>query len=116
LQAIPKGQYEAADALGLSGYAKLRHIILPQALTKVIPALVGQFIGLFMDTSLASLVGLFELVSVAKAVINQDAWFGVPGGVAREVYVFVALIFFLFNFGMSTASRRLESQLGVGKR
>ena len=57
-----------------------------------------------------------ELVSVAKAVINQDAWFGVPGGVAREVYVFVALVFFLFNFGMSTASRRLESQLGVGKR
>lgn len=116
LQAMPKGQYEAADALGLSGFAKLRYIILPQALTKVIPALVGQFIGLFMDTSLASLVGMFELVSVAKAVINQDTWFGVPGGVAREVYIFVALIFFIFNFGMSTASRRLESQLGVGKR
>ena len=64
---------EAADALGLSGFTKLRFIILPQALTKVIPALVGQFIGLFMDTSLASLVGLFELVSVAKAVINQDS-------------------------------------------
>jgi general L-amino acid transport system permease protein len=116
LQAIPKGQYEAADALGLSGFAKLRYIILPQALTKVIPALVGQFIGLFMDTSLASLVGVFELVSVAKAVINQDSWFGVPGGVAREVYVFVALIFFIFNFGMSTASKGLESRLGVGKR
>lgn len=116
LQAIPKGQYEAADALGLSGFAKLRYIILPQALTKVIPALVGQFIGLFMDTSLASLVGLFELVNVAKTVINQDSWFGVPGGVAREVYVFVALIFFIFNFGMSIASRSLENKLGVGKR
>ena len=116
LQAIPKGQYEAADALGLSGFSKLRFIILPQALTKVIPALVGQSIGLFMDTSLASLVGLLELVGVAKAVIQQPEWLGVPGGVSREVYLFVALIFFIFSFGMSTASRRLEAKLGVGKR
>lgn len=116
LQAIPKGQYEAADALGLSGVHKLRFIILPQALTKVIPAIVGQFIGLFMDTSLASLVGLLELVGVAKSVIQQPEWLGVPGGVAREVYLFVALVFFIFSFGMSTASRRLETRLGVGKR
>jgi len=116
LQAIPKGQYEAADALGLSGFTKLRHIILPQALTKVIPAIVGQFIGLFMDTSLAALVGLLELVGVAKSVIQQPEWLGTPGGVAREVYLFVALVFFIFSFGMSTASRRLESRLGVGKR
>jgi general L-amino acid transport system permease protein len=116
LQAIPKGQFEAADALGLSGFSKLRFIILPQALAKVIPAIVGQFIGLFMDTSLASLVGLLELVGVAKSVIQQPEWLGVPGGVAREVYLFAALVFFVFSFGMSTASRRLESQLGVGKR
>jgi general L-amino acid transport system permease protein len=116
LQAIPKGQYEAADALGLSGISKLRLIILPQALTKVIPAIVGQFIGLFMDTSLASLVGLLELVGVAKAVIQQPEWLGTPGGVAREVYLFVALVFFIFSFGMSTASRRLEIKLGVGKQ
>jgi general L-amino acid transport system permease protein len=116
LQAIPKGQYEAADALGLRGTHKLRFIILPQALTKVIPAIVGQFIGLFMDTSLASLVGLLELVGVAKSVIQQPEWLGVPGGVAREVYLFVALVFFIFSFGMSTASRRLETKLGVGKR
>lgn len=116
LQAIPKGQYEAADALGLSGYRKLRHIILPQALAKVIPAIVGQFIGLFKDTSLASLVGLLELVGVGKSVIQQPEWLGVPGGVAKEVYIFVALVFFVFNFGMSTASRRLEARLGVGKR
>ncbi len=116
LQAISKGQYEAADALGLSGIDRLRFIILPQALTKVIPAIVGQFIGLFKDTSLASLVGLLELVGVAKAVINQPEWLGVPGGVAREVYLFVALVFFVFSFGMSSASRRLEQQLGVGKR
>ncbi len=116
LQAIPKGQYEAADALGLSGFTKLRHIILPQALTLVIPAIVGQFIGLFMDTSLAALVGLLELVGVARAVIQQPEWLGVPGGVAKEVYVFVAFVFFIFNFGMSFASRRLETKLGVGKR
>jgi general L-amino acid transport system permease protein len=116
LQAIPKGQYEAADALGLHGVDKLRFIILPQALTKVIPALVGQFIGLFKDTSLASLVGLLELVGVAKSVITQPEWLGVPGGVAKEVYLFVALVFFIFSFGMSSASRRLEKQLGVGER
>jgi general L-amino acid transport system permease protein len=116
LQAIPKGQYEAADALGLSGIKKLRLIILPQALTKVIPAIVGQFIGLFMDTSLASLVGLLELVGVAKAVIQQPEWLGTPGGVAREVYLFVAVVFFIFSFGMSTASRRLEIKLGTGRR
>jgi general L-amino acid transport system permease protein len=116
LQAIPKGQYEAADALGLGGIDKLRFIILPQALTKVIPAMVGQFIGLFKDTSLASLVGLLELVGVAKSVIQQPEWLGVPGGVAKEVYIFVALVFFIFSFGMSTASRRLETKLDVGKR
>jgi general L-amino acid transport system permease protein len=116
LQAIPKGQYEAADALGLSGLDSLRFIILPQALVKVIPAIVGQFIGLFKDTSLVSLVGLLELVAVAKAVIQQPEWLGVAGGVAREVYVFVGLVFFLFSYGMSFASRRLESKLGFGKR
>lgn len=116
LQAIPKGQYEAADALGLSGFNSLRFIILPQALTKVIPAIVGQFIGLFKDTSLVSLVGLLELVAVGKAVIQQPEWLGVPGGVAKEVYVFVAIVFFIFSYGMSFASRRLESKLGFGKR
>ncbi|MBW7882191.1 MAG: amino acid ABC transporter permease [Caldilineaceae bacterium] len=116
LQAIPQGQFEAADALGLSGVDRLRFIILPQALTKVIPAIVGQFIGLFKDTSLASLVGLLELVAVAKSVIQQPEWLGVPGGVAKETYVFIAIVFFVFSYGMSFASRRLEIQLGVGKR
>ncbi len=116
LQAIPKGQYEAADALGLSGFDSLRFIILPQALTKVIPAIVGQFIGLFKDTSLVSLVGLLELVAVGKAVIQQPEWLGVPGGVAKEVYVFIAIVFFIFSYGMSFASKKLESKLGFGKR
>lgn len=116
LQALPNGQYEAAEALGLHNWDKLRFIILPQALTKVIPALVGQFIGLFKDTSLASLVGLLELVGVAKAVIQQPEWMGVPGGVAKEVYIFVAFVFFIFSFGLSFASRKLETKLGVGNR
>jgi len=116
LQAISKGQYEAADALGLSSFDSLRFIILPQALTKVIPAIVGQFIGLFKDTSLASLVGLLELVAVAKSVIQQPEWLGVSGGVAKEVYVFIAIVFFIFSYGMSFASRQLEHQLGFGKR
>jgi general L-amino acid transport system permease protein len=116
LQAVPKGQYEAADALGLGGVDKLRFIVLPQALAKVIPAIVGQFIGLFKDTSLASIVGLLELVGVAKSVITQPEWLTVPGGVAKEVYIFVAVVFFIFSFGMSSASRKLETKLGVGKR
>jgi general L-amino acid transport system permease protein len=116
LQAIPKGQYEAADAVGLSGVDSLRFIILPQALTKVIPAIVGQFIGLFKDTSLVSLVGLLELVAVGKAVIQQPEWLGVPGGVAKEVYVFIAIVFFIFSYGMSFASKKLESKLGFGNR
>lgn len=116
LQAIPSGQYEAADALGLGVVDKLRLIILPQALTKVIPALVGQFISLFKDTALVALVGLLDLLGVAKSVVQQPTWLGVPGGVTREVYLFTALIYFIFSFGMSFASKRLEANLNTGKR
>ena len=116
LQAVPRGQYEAADAVGLSGIQKLRLIVLPQALRAVIPAIVGQFIGLFKDTSLVSLVGLLELLGIARVVIQQAEWVQVQGGVTREVYVFVAFVYFLFSYGMSYASRRLEVQLAVGQR
>lgn len=116
LQAVPKGQYEAADALGFSGWDKLRLIILPQALRAVIPALVGQFISLFKDTSLVTLIGLTEFLGIARAVIQQPEWIQIPGGVTREVYLFVAVVYFIFSYGLSTASRRLEAQLGVGKR
>lgn len=116
LQAVPKGQYEAADAVGLSGVQKLRLIVLPQALRAVIPAIVGQFIGLFKDTSLVSLVGLLELLGIARVVIQQAEWVKVQGGVTSEVYVFVAFVYFLFSYGMSYASRRLEVQLDVGQR
>ena len=116
LQAIPSGQYEAADALGLGVVDKLRLVILPQALTKVIPALVGPFISLFKDTALVALVGLLDLLGVAKSVVQQPTWLGVPGGVTREVYLFTALIYFIFSFGMSFASKRLEANLNTGKR
>ncbi len=116
LQSISKGQWEAADALGLSNYQKLTMIVLPQALRAVIPAIVGLFIGLFKDTSLVALVGLTDLLGIAKSVIQQPEWIKVAGGVTREVYVFIAVIYFIFSYGMSWASRQLETQLGVGRR
>jgi general L-amino acid transport system permease protein len=116
LQAVPRGQYEAADALGLGPWQKTRLIILPQALRAVIPAIVGQFIALFKDTSLVTLVGLTDLLGIGRAVIQQPEWLSVPGGITREIYLFIALIYFCFSFGMSWASRQLEAQLGVGKR
>ena len=116
LQSIPKGQFEAADGLGLSELQKLRFIILPQALRAVIPALVGQFIGIFKDTSLVALVGLTDFLNASRSILVQPAWSKIEGGITREVYVAVALVYLIFSFGMSWASRRIEHQLGVGKR
>jgi general L-amino acid transport system permease protein len=111
LQAIPKGQFEAAAAVGLSTAQAMRLIILPQALRAVIPALVGAFISLFKDTSLVAIVGLFDLLGIAQIVVAQPDWFGLQ----RETFVFVAIIYWVCAFSMSTASRRLEQKLGVGK-
>jgi general L-amino acid transport system permease protein len=116
LQAIPTGQYEAATALGLSWLQSMRYIILPQALRAVIPALVGQCIALFKDTSLVTIVGLLELLGIAKNVIEQPQWKTIPGGVVFEVFGFTALVYFVCNYSMSLASRRLERTLGVGRR
>jgi general L-amino acid transport system permease protein len=116
LQAVPRGQYEAADALGLSTWLKLRMIILPQALRAVIPAIVGQFIALFKDTSLVALVGLVDLLGIARSIIQQPEWVNTPGGITREVYAGIAVIYFVFSYGMSWASRQLETRLGVGNR
>jgi general L-amino acid transport system permease protein len=112
LQSIPKGQYEAADALGLSTVRKYRMIILPQALRAVIPAIVGQFIGLFKDTTLVAIVGLIEFLGVANFISSQPDWLGVR----REPYVFIAVVYFIGNFLMAGYSRRLERRLGVGER
>lgn len=111
LQAIPRGQYEAAAAIGLSTAQSMRLIILPQALRAVIPALVGQFISLFKDTSLVAIVGLYELLGIAQIVVAQPDWFGLQ----RETFAFVAIVYWVCAFSMSTASRRLERKLGVGK-
>lgn len=116
LQSVPNGQYEAADALGLSTWNKYRMIILPQALRAVIPAIVGQFIALFKDTSLVALVGLVDLLGIARSIIQQPEWVNTPGGITREVYVAIAVIYFIFSSGMSWSSRQLEARLGVGKR
>ena len=116
LQAIPRGQYEAATALGLTWVQAMRYIILPQALRAVIPALVGQCISLFKDTSLATIIGALELLGIAKSVIEQSEWKSITGGVVFEVFIFTALVYGVFTYSMSRLSRRLERDLGVGTR
>lgn len=107
LQAIPRGQIEAAKALGLNTPFVIILIVLPQALRAVIPAIVGQFIGLFKDTSLLSLVGLVELTGIARSILAQPQFIGRYA----EVYLFIGLLYWIFCYSMSLASRRLEKQL-----
>jgi general L-amino acid transport system permease protein len=110
LQAVPKGQFEAADSLGLSYPQKTVFIVLPQALRIVIPALVNSFIGTFKDTSLVIIIGLFDLLNAAKTAIQDPAW----RTSYWEVYLFIALIYFGFCFFMSKYSQRLEVELRQG--
>src|SRR5215469_1216786 len=106
LQAVPRGQHEAADALGLSYWQKNRLIILPQAIRHVIPPLVNTFIAFFKDTSLVLIIGIFDLLTTAKTAIVDPAW----QAYSVEVYIFVAVIYFAFCFAMSRYSRQLETQ------
>jgi general L-amino acid transport system permease protein len=106
LQAVPRGQHDAADALGLSYWKKNGLIILPQAIRHVIPPLVNTFIAFFKDTSLVLIIGIFDLLTTAKTSIIDPAW--QPFSV--EVYLFVALTYFVFCFAMSRYSRHLEAQ------
>ena len=110
LQSIPKGQHEAAHALGLNYPLTMLLIILPQALRSVIPAIVGQFISLFKDTSLVTIIGLLDLLSIAKTVIANPDWLGLQA----EVYLFAAAIYFVFSYSMSYISQKIEGALGVG--
>jgi His/Glu/Gln/Arg/opine family amino acid ABC transporter permease subunit len=112
IQSIPRGQTEAARALGLSGMQTMRSVILPQAIRNMIPALVGQFISLFKDTSLAVIIGLTELVGTGRALLAITSYLHD----VREVYVFLIIVYFVFSFAMSSASRRLERRLGLGER
>jgi general L-amino acid transport system permease protein len=112
LQAIPKGQFEAADALGLSYWQRTRLIVLPQALAMVIPPLVNTFIGAFKDTSLVIVIGLFDLLGAANAALTDANW----RGFFAETYVFVAAIYFTFCFLMSRYSRMLEREFNRGRQ
>jgi general L-amino acid transport system permease protein len=114
LQAIPKGQSEAARAMGLNPMLTMAFIILPQALRIVIPANVNQFVSLFKDTSLVIVVGggMRELLGRARNIPNQDAFLGQW----LEPLVFAALFYWVFCFSMTYVSRRLEEKLNVGYR
>ena len=112
LQSVGRGQNEAAKALGLNTVQILWFIILPQALRNVIPAIVGQFISLFKDTSLVAIIGLLELAGIANSVISQQEFLGRQ----NEVLVFIAAIYLVCCYAMTYASRRLEKRLGVGER
>jgi general L-amino acid transport system permease protein len=112
LQAIPKGQYEAAAAVGLGFWQSTALIILPQALRIMIPTIVGNFIGLFKDTTLVSIIGLFDLLSMARAVGEDTTWLGL----FIEPFFFVTMIYFVVCFAMSQYSIGLERKLGAGQR
>jgi general L-amino acid transport system permease protein len=104
LQAIPRHQYEAAEALGLSYWKRTLHVILPQALRFSIPPLVNTFIGFFKDTSLVLIIGLFDLLSTIKVSLQDPAW----SGFGVEAYLFASAVYFVFCYAMSAYSRRLE--------
>ncbi|MGE8497846.1 MAG: amino acid ABC transporter permease [Pseudomonas sp.] len=112
LQAIPKGQYEAAAAMGLGYWRMMGLVILPQALKMVIPGIVNTFIALFKDTSLVIIIGLFDLLNSIKQATTDPAWLGM----ATEGYVFAALVFWIFCFGMSRYSLHLERKLDTGHK
>ncbi len=107
LQALPKGQAEAADALGLSYWQKTMRITLPQALRLVIPPLVNTFIGFFKDTSLVLIIGIFDLLTSGKTAMSDPTW----QGSSTEIYIVMAIVYFGFCFAMSTYSRSVERKL-----
>ena len=113
LQALHPGQAEAARALGLHGWQITLLISLPQALRNVIPAIAGQFIGLFKDTSLVYIIGMLDVVEVGRAFILGNPEYLES---ARELFVFVGIVFWIFTYSMSYISRRVEEHMGVGQR
>ena len=116
LQSIPKGQYEAADAIGMSPFQKTGLIILPQALRAVIPTLVSSAITAFKDSSLVTIIGLFDFLTIGKTVIDNQS---VPVnfvGHQRENLIFVAVVYWIFTFTLSRRSMKVEKRLGLGER
>lgn len=112
LAALPKGQYEAADALGLTYWQAQRLIILPQALKISIPGIVSNFISVFKDTTLVSIVALNDPLGISDSIRSDSDW----NGIVWELYGFIAIVFWLFCFSMSRYSLWLERQLQTGHR
>ena len=112
LQAIPPGQEEAAKALGLGYWRTVRLVILPQALRTVVPAMVNQAIGFLLATSLLAVIGIFDLLSAARASTTDPDWLGYYD----EAYMLVALIYFVMCFGGSRYSLWLEKYVNVSRR
>ena len=111
LQALPEGQSEAADAMGLTYWQKTGFIILPQALRLVIPPLVNTFIGFFKDTSLVLIIGLFDLLTMGKVALSDPPW----QSFSTEVYIALAVVYIMFCYGMSRYSRGLERELNSAR-
>ncbi|MEY4530103.1 MAG: Inner rane amino-acid transporter permease protein YhdY [Deinococcota bacterium] len=111
LQSVPQGQIEAARAVGLNGTQTLLLIVLPQALKAVLPALVGQFIGLFKDTSLVYIIGLKELAGISDSIRSNPDFIGT----AKELYFTISIIYFIFSYAMSSGARSLEKQLNTNR-
>lgn len=112
LQAIPKGQYEAADSLGLGYWQKMRLIVLPQALKITIPSIVNNFLSLFKDTSLVLIIGMYDVLGIGQSANTDPNWLGY----STESYVFVALVFWVFCFGISRYSMYIENKLNTGHK
>jgi general L-amino acid transport system permease protein len=115
LQAIPRGQYEGADSLGLGYWQKMVFIVMPQALKLVIPGIVNSFISLFKDTTLVLIISMFDLLGVVKQSISGDPTWATPQ-TAKTGYIFAALIFWGFCFGMSRYSQYMERRLDTGHK
>ena len=109
LQGMSRGQYEAAESLGLNYYLTMRLIILPQALKIVIPPTVSILISAFKDTSLVVIIALFDLLKTTQTVLSNPKWLGF----SREAYIFIALLYFLGCFSMANYSRKLEKELAT---
>lgn len=109
LQSVPRGQQEAAASLGLNKPLTLALIVLPQALKTAIPAIVGQFISLFQDTTLLSIVGLAELLGISRSILANPSYLGRYA----EVYLFIGIIYWFFCYAMSLGSRKVEQALNT---
>jgi len=110
LQSVPMGQIEAAKALGMGNLKTTVFIVLPQALRAVLPAIVGQFISLFKDTTLVVIIGINDFLGIGRSIINSDPEFV---QMRTEVYIFMAVVYWIFSYLMSFASRRIETAMGI---